>query len=481
MTVEECCGASLISITNNYMRNSQCVPCSVGKHAAHSYWPDCYCSSSVLGSGGNKFWIGFMENARGPGLIIDEENSLLITLSIGGAPESFSLQNTSVTITEPGAEIPQIVTVFNNSTVTVSLDVTLRLQSNLERNKGILIEAETGIISVVGTNIRGDSSDSFTAIPCTPLPTSVYEFYAVSSRITELGTSSFLVVACESDTEVTVTPTQTIDDPNNPQQSIEAGESTVVFLDEGQTLYVRSFSDLTGSRIVTNKPVSFYSGHESGSISQRPDIESHFVEQLPPTAVWGTYLVALSPTDEFSDSVYRVLTAAPTSTIEVSCQTSPSFTTDIVQGEFAEFTAMNGDVCTVFSTNNDPLQLVQFTAPGGMLNILEVPYESQRIVLPPGDANYVTLYSFDDDLELVGQEWTAVPCSNRTQLPCLYYVLVQPNDEITIENLPIRPMDGIIIIGANLLVSVHTREGRNAGTAYSTGFEFHRNHGTWPM
>ena len=166
------------------------------------------------------------------------------------------------------------------------------------------------------------------------------------------------------------------------------------------------------------------------------------------------------------------------STIMVSCQVSPSFTTDVARGEFAEFTAVHNDVCAVYSTNNDPLQLVQFTEPGGMLNILEVPIQSQRTALPPGD-NYVTLYSFDDEFALVGGEWIAVPCSNRTQLPCLYYVQLSPIDELTIGGLAIRPRDGFTIPGANLLVSVHSRSGRTSGTAYSTGFEFHRNHGMW--
>ena len=74
---------------------------------------------------------------------------------------------------------------------------------------------------------------------------------------------------CRDNSTVSITPTQDVSLPENPQRSdsiyvqISAGESHTVTLHELQSLLIKAPNvDLSGTKIVSNYPLTVVGGHE---------------------------------------------------------------------------------------------------------------------------------------------------------------------------------------------------------------------------
>ena len=112
-----------------------------------------------------------------------------------------------------------------SGTVTNSVASNVTLPSNFDvvnsavRNQGVLVQA-TNVITVQGMNYRPASADGFVALPCNAYQKGIYTYYAVSIRYDRIPHtysqfSVVLLVGCENDTEITITPTQTIQIPSD--------------------------------------------------------------------------------------------------------------------------------------------------------------------------------------------------------------------------------------------------------------------------
>jgi len=140
-------------------------------------------------------------------------------------------------------------TATRQSTTTVILPSTLQVQTNTERNKGIHIKAEQNKrILVYGLNYEDTTSDAFLALPCDRYAVNQYEYYALTYHgITgHPHESTILIVACEDNTTIT-TPSATVQ------------------LNRQQTYLIREFRDLSGTKVISTKPISFFPGHECTS------------------------------------------------------------------------------------------------------------------------------------------------------------------------------------------------------------------------
>ena len=93
--------------------------------------------------------------------------------------------------------------------------------------------------------------------------------------------TEFGVVAAENNTSVTITPSVTTGNRS-------AGISYNVTLQQGQTYLLQNTtptteSDLSGSRISSNKPIAVFAGHRAATIpAEAVCCADHLVEQVPP-------------------------------------------------------------------------------------------------------------------------------------------------------------------------------------------------------
>ena len=299
-------------------------------------------------------------------------------------PDQFILNHSQIFITTDESsgvvtmmESDQGTTMVNvrpGETVTRTL-VEFKVQSGRDRSKGLKIKAEQlKQIAVFGLNDELHSTDAFTALPCSHLPSiSSYEYYAVSVPLTPVidntAQSAFLIVACSDSTTVSITPSQTISHPYIPNLTIRAGTTFSVQLQERQTLYVQDREDLTGSKVVSSAPISFFTGHECGNVPAGTPECDHLVEQIPPTATWGNrFLVAPTATRRSQDLI-RVIAAEDNTSGNAACVcTEPegnneSFTLSLAQaGNFMEFNLSSNSYCSL--ETDKPVLMVQFTAGG---------------------------------------------------------------------------------------------------------------------
>ena len=320
----------------------------------------------------NEFYIGFLQNYIKPeyhsikSLHLNTTTIFIATNEVGGA---------TVTITDRGKQTIRMIQEGRNvPTLLLPIDLAegARVEGSWDRNKGIRIKAEESKkIVVFGLNEELHSVEGFTAFPCARLPAvTYYEYYAVSVPPTTTvqsttADSAFLLVGCENNTNITVMPSQSVPNPSNPLLRVNPGQNFTVTLNEMQTLYFESKDDLTGSRVLSDAPISFFSGHECGNVPYNIAECDHLVEQFPPTATWGNRFFTAPTFGRTSGDVFKLLTAEDNALVQVECifknQTAANaFTVSLTRaGESVNFTIPSTHFCSVVS--NRQTMLVQFT------------------------------------------------------------------------------------------------------------------------
>jgi len=360
-------------------------------------------SGSVLESTANEFYVGFMYT-------VDQPPTLQLFVSTPEPnPVNFSV-TTQVSFTFNG-------TATRQSTTTVILPSTLQVQTNTERNKGIYIKAEQNKrILVYGLNYREFTSDAFLALPCDRYAVNQYEYYALTYHGVSSPASTILIVACEDNTTITI-------------------PSATVQLNRQQTYLIREFRDLSGTKVISTKPISFFPGHECTYIPTGVRACDHLTEQVPPTNTWGNSFLGASFLGKSSGAIYRVLSAHNSTTVIVNCTTmaQPIAYALSVAGSWEEFQALENSFCSIES--NNPVLVMEYAQGFDLDNVGDpfmtmIPpieqYSNNYVlnVLPEFSTNYLTIYVapeffqperiFVDNSNLITANWNPVYCSTST-------------------------------------------------------------------
>ena len=244
---------------------------------------------------------------------------------------------------------------YGSNTI-VSLPLSLRVKStdNSELGKGVHVTTDNSNeqIAIIGLNEEAVSSDAFLALPCqtyegidtTDEGSGGYQYFIFSSeRPADLpGQSRFLMVPCQNDSAIEITPTHTINFPvgfnTNPSRiQIRAGESGTMTGQAGQTILVEDPDDLTGTIVKSNKPLSVFAGHECGLVPATQTACDHLVEQLPAHLTWGTTFLTAPLGLRQSGEIYRVGSIYDGTEITITCTQQETKTCTINSGEYCEF------------------------------------------------------------------------------------------------------------------------------------------------
>ena len=202
------------------------------------------------------------------------------------------------------------------------------------------------------------------AYPCQDISGAPYEYYIVSTNSSSSQTKSqFLLVGCEDDTTITITPTQTVSIPKDTQSSsstltsIFSGVSKQITLNKMQTLLIgKSSTDLTGSRIVSNKPLTVISGHECGNVLSGSPCE-HLTEQIPPSTTWGRKFLLVPFGGRNNGQYYKVVSSQANTTVVRTCNSV--FTTKTLSIAGSSFTFFTSSDTYCFMVSNKPLLVSQ--------------------------------------------------------------------------------------------------------------------------
>ena len=356
---------------------------------------------------GNEFFVGFFRNRFGR---TDEPEVIPPVLWITtkeSMPVNFEVFTFFGLLTS-GVATPREITYIDIPLGFVVFDSSEDSETDT-RFKGIRIKAEDDRrIIVFGQNEEVASNDAYLALPIISLPAGRSYEYIAASIFGDSGTnlqakdSVALIIGTENDTEIILEPSVLIRHPLAPAQ---AGRSFIpgipvqfrtVTIQRFQTFYLQvRGGDISGTRIIANKPISVFSGHECAYVPLASDPCDILIEQLQPIDTWGAE-VATVPLRTRSGDVLKVFASQDSTTVNVTYTdissgmvTSDSFSFTLNRNGFRELggtsmvpTGAIGDFALIQS--NNPIAVFQFSRSFSTDNniisdpfMLSVPYFEQ--------------------------------------------------------------------------------------------------------
>lgn len=279
--------------------------------------------------------------------------------------------NFTVEASNPAFVMTEIATY--GSVTTLQLPKAVVVTNSLQRNKGIRIKAENGkTISVYGSNHEISSSDFFTALPCIDYPATLqngrkprHRYYILSGSSTTSPTanSQFLIISCRANTQILLTPAQSIETPGG---LANANQRITFTLDRLETYLAQSRQDLTGTFVESDYPIAVFAGHECSDVPVGARSCNYLVEAVPSHYTWGIFFFTAPFAGRRSGEVFKVIALnRDFTTVNVTCtnrgvqnSTQSVTTTNLGRDEYFNFTTGPDDFCCVESSQ--PILVMQY-------------------------------------------------------------------------------------------------------------------------
>ena len=271
---------------------------------------------------GQEFWLAIPPNniiVRGE---IVYPPQVLITTD-ENSPVPFTVRSgrtgTPVTYVAIKGEVTQVLIndrfkINPNNLLAQGNDLAINVRSSDGRN-----------LIVYGFIEETASIDGFLALPKFETTTGSYEYIAVSVPD---GPPSFrfrgfiTVVVNEDMTRLSITPSTDVNTFFGIKTFISAGETAVLRARKTRAgdvyTFVATAGDLTGTRVIADKPITFLSGHQCGFVPSDKTACDHLVEQIPPIETWGFRFV-LMPLTTREASGYKLIASKDSTTIQITC------------------------------------------------------------------------------------------------------------------------------------------------------------------
>ena len=250
-------------------------------------------------------------------------------------------EEASYAIQSSTAEISQ-GTVSSTRPTTITLDSTFQVTSSgfSERTKGLRIYStgDNPISVLMGIRYSRFFLIGYAAYLMHPNSefqgVESYEYFAVSTDYAGAASitdrfSNILLVGNEDGTMVSITPTQTVSLPLDAQAEsdvveVTAGSTHAVTLQQLQTLGFSSILDLSGTRIVSNKPITVLSGHQCAQVPTTVSFCEPLYVHVPPTVNWGQLFLLAPLGGRTSAQQYKLVTSANSTAVAYRCGTDDS-------------------------------------------------------------------------------------------------------------------------------------------------------------
>ena len=227
---------------------------------------------------------------------------------------------------------------FNyTGTTSISSPNLVSIPSNLQvrgrtysyRNVGLYVKSIFDVpISIVLIGHTSTPRSTYLALPCIEYGLQEeYVYYGISADSTLSNRyGQILLVGCMNNTVVTITPTQNVLLPQDPQQSnsplitITAGSSHTVMLHSLQTLLIATlYVDLTGTKVVSNKPLTVVGGHECAQVPNSYSDCDPMSMQVTPTFTWRDHFLLTPLESRIVGQRYKLLTSQNDTYVNISC------------------------------------------------------------------------------------------------------------------------------------------------------------------
>ena len=227
--------------------------------------------------------------------------------------------------------------------------------------KGIYLQTTEDKTTIIGSYL-GPSFDTFYAIPTVDLylTDEYYMYYALSVDGHSYTDGSVVLVGTANQTQVNITvPISAIIKMNNSANwsSLHPGVLYSYEIQRLQIAYIATpGTDLTGTKVITNKPVSFFSGHQCVINTATRTCET-LVEQFPPTKLWGK-IHYFAPLAGWKSYKVKIMAAYDSTNVDIYCNNTIKQYV-INAGKFINVTYSHQEFCGVYS--NQKVLVSQFS------------------------------------------------------------------------------------------------------------------------
>ena len=363
-------------------------------------------NSKELSTYGSDFYIGFLRQYLTKGAIEIKLHTFETS------PVSFSISS------KAGYSYIGTTSASSPATVTIPTSFQVRDSGYEYRNLGLHITSlPTKSIAVIAIGYLNSSPMTHIAHPYLEQLTTAYTYYGVSADALAYAVvfSQVLLVSCRDNTTVTITPTQNISIPQNPQLSdsiylnISTGDSHMVTLHEMQSLLIINSFDLTGTKIVSNHPLTVISGHDCANVPTEYHYCDPISTQIPPTVNWGNSFLLPPLTSRTNGQRYKIIASESNTIAEIKCGTNLKKIIVLSNdGDIHQFDTNSNEYCTVLTSN--PSYVAEY---GFGRDYLSDGY---------GDPLLMTIPPLDQYIH-------SVTFSSFVTIPKNYFSILVPNDQ----------------------------------------------------
>ena len=270
----------------------------------------------------HEFVFGYFEHHN--------ENGIPILIILNTEEHSVSFRIESAYYNHSG------VIAANNQFVT-NFTADVIVSSIYDQTNGIYLTTSSDGVVVIGQNSHeAASTDTFNILPVQKLCVEKYIYYGVSVpqiKGSSLWNSTILLVGTYAETTLQLIVTQeVVVGILDTISTLVPGVQYTFLINRLQTVYIQSFNDLSGTKIVTDNPISVFSGHPCALVPPSIGACDHIVEQIPPTVLWGKshYTAGLGGRRRYT---IKVLAAQNLTIVDIFCNDSKE-THSLNEGEF---------------------------------------------------------------------------------------------------------------------------------------------------
>ena len=283
--------------------------------------------------------------------------------------------------------VRNLTAILVEGVVNSTMDVILLLPESLlttnssysERQKGVHISASAPVY-VISSLSAGEEITQLThlALPENQINLDVYEYIAISHYSFSTGhtyRSVVLLIGNEDRTSVTVSSPVAVDfpldpqDPGNSMFKLRPGHSHTVTLNRLQTLQFGRdgtiTSDMTGTRILSSKPLTVISGNECAVVAEHALYCAPVAIQVPLVVTWGVEFLLPPVAGRLTGQIYKVVAAQRDTTVNLTCTYTinpPTRLSDV--GSFVQLFSTSTDNCCLESDR--PVFVVQLMLSQGI-------------------------------------------------------------------------------------------------------------------
>jgi len=291
----------------------------------------------------SEYYLGFFKS------LIDGQLSVILMNTLF-SPVNFTLEAPVVGLYHAGV-------IDGYSELILSLPFGVAVFSNDTQYKGVYIRADSDTLIVIGQSKTNNTSDTFLALPYKrSSAVTEYLYYGISvPGYSSSYQSAILIVGTEDNITMKLTVAQTV--TTNFYNTLYAGSEYSFVINRLQTFYIRSTGDLTGTKIVTDRQVSVFSGHELAQIPQDLCCGDQLIEQVPPVTSWGRVFYTM-PLASRTSYILKILASYNLTRIDLYCNNLQESHT-INEGQHYTKILSQQEYCVVHS--NKPVLVAQFS------------------------------------------------------------------------------------------------------------------------